>query len=148
MENTIAEIKLSYATHVKASQRVKISGSRDAYNILLQQWNQNYIEFLEEFKILLLNRSNKVLGIFDVSMGGVSGTVVDPKLIFAAALKSNACGVILAHNHPSGNLQPSQSDIDLTKKMREGGKLLEVQVLDHLILSKEGFYSFSDEGLL
>lgn len=74
--------------------------------------------------------------------------MADPKLIFAAAIKTNACGIILAHNHPSGNLQLSQADIDLTLKMKEGGKLLEIQVLDHVILTSEGYYSFADEGLL
>ncbi len=148
MENTIAEIKLSYATQVKASQRVKISGSRDAYNVLLQNWSSSYIEFIEQFKVLLLNRANKVLGIFEVSSGGCTGTVADPKLIFCSAIKANATGIIMAHNHPSGSLQPSQSDIDLTRRMKEGGKLLEVQVLDHIVLSKEGYYSFADEGLV
>jgi DNA repair protein RadC len=148
MENTIAEIKLSYSTHVKASQRVKISGSRDAYDVLLQNWHPNYIEFVEQFKVLLLNRANKVLGVFEVSSGSCTGTVADPKLIFVAALKANATGIIMAHNHPSGNLQPSQSDLDLTRRMKEGGKLLEVQVLDHIILSKDEYYSWADEGLL
>ena len=103
---------------------------------------------MEQFKVLLLNRANKVLGIFEVSSGGSTGTVADPKLIFAAAIKANACGIILAHNHPSGNLQPSQADIDLTKRMKEGGRLLEIQVLDHIIVTTEGYYSFADEGIL
>jgi DNA repair protein RadC len=103
--------------------------------------------------MLLLNRANKVLGIFEVSSGSATGTVADPKLVFAAAIKTNACGIILAHyvkahNHPSGNLQPSQADIDLTRRMKEGGKLLEIQLLDHVILTSEGYYSFADEGLL
>ena len=148
MENVIAEIQLSYKSTVKASQRPKITGSKEAYAILLQDWHKDYIEFVEQFKILLLNRANKVLGVFEVSTGGVSGTVADPKLIFAAAIKANASGIILAHNHPSGNLQPSQSDLELTRRIKEGGKVLEVQVMDHIILSKEGFYSFADEGLL
>ena len=83
-----------------------------------------------------------------MSTGGVSGTVADPKLIFAAAIKANACGIILAHNHPSGNLHPSQADIDLTKKMKEGGKLLEIQLLDHVIVTTEGYSSLADEGFI
>ena len=106
------------------------------------------IEFVEQFKAMLLNRANKVLGIFEVSSGSSTGTIADPKLIFAAAIKANACGIILAHNHPSGNLNPSQADIDLTRRMREGGKLLEVQVLDHVIITCEGYYSFADEGMI
>lgn len=78
---------------------------------------------------------------------GVSGTVADPKLIFAAAIKAPACGIILAHNHPSGNLSASQLDIELTKRMRDGGKLLEVQLLDHIIVTEDGYFSFADEGL-
>ncbi|HMK59200.1 MAG TPA: JAB domain-containing protein [Nitrososphaeraceae archaeon] len=144
----VAEIQLSYKSNVRPSLRPKISGSKDAYNVLLENWNDSKIEFVEQFKVLLLNRANKVLGIFEVSNGSATGTVADPKLIFAAAIKGNACGIILAHNHPSGNLQPSQADIDLTKKMREGGKLLEIQVLDHVIVTTEGYYSFADEGFM
>jgi DNA repair protein RadC len=144
----VAEIQLTYRTDVKPSMRPKISGSRDAYNVLLANWDDSKIEFIEQFKAMLLNRANKVLGIFEVSSGSSTGTVADPKLIFAAALKANACGIILAHNHPSGNLNPSQADIDLTRKMKEGGKLLEIQLLDHLIMTLEGYYSFADEGSL
>jgi DNA repair protein RadC len=88
------------------------------------------------------------LGIFEVSSGGITGTVADPKLIFVAALKSGACGLVLSHNHPSGNLQPSQADIELTKRIKEGGKLLDIQLLDHLIITSEGYCSFSDEGII
>jgi len=144
----VAEIQLTYRTDVKPSERPKISGSRDAFNVLLENWDKSKIEFVEQFKVMLLNRAHKVLGIFEVSRGSSTGTVADPKLIFAAAIKANACGIILAHNHPSGNLNPSQSDIDLTKRMKEGGKFLEIQVLDHVILTTEGYYSFADEGNL
>src|SRR5882672_10144706 len=144
MENTngkrlyeVAEIQLIYKSDVKASQRPKINGSKDAYNVLLENWDDSKIEFVEQFKVLLLNRANKVLGVFEVSSGSCTGTIADPKLIFVAAIKANATGIIMAHNHPSGNLHHSQSDIDLTKKMRDGGKLLEIQVLDHIILTKE-----------
>jgi len=148
MIDNIAEIKLSYSSNVKASQRIKISSSRDAYNVLLANWHKDYIEFVEQFKVLLLNRANKVLGIFEVSTGGSAGTIACPKLIFCSAIKANACGIIMAHNHPSGNLNPSQSDITYTKRMKEGGRLLEVEILDHIILSKEGYYSFADEGMI
>ncbi len=144
----VAEIQLTYKSDVKPSLRPKISGSKDAYNVLFENWDSSKIEFVEQFKVLLMNTANKVLGIFEVSTGSATGTVADPKLIFAAAIKANACGIILAHNHPSGNLQPSQADIDLTRKVKEGGKLLEIQVLDHLILTVDGHFSFADEGLL
>lgn len=144
----VAEIQLSYKTKVKPSERPKINSSKDAYNILLQTWDDNKIEFVEQFKVLLINRANRVLGIVDISTGGLTGTVADPKIIFASALKANACSLILAHNHPSGNRHPSQADIDLSRKVREGGKLLEIQVLDHIIVTIEGFTSMSDEGLM
>ncbi len=146
LQHQVAEIQLSYKSTVKASLRPKITSSKDAYEVLLQGWDKSKLEFIEQFKVLLLNRANKVLGIFEVSSGGSTGTVADPKLIFAAAIKANACGIIMTHNHPSGNLKPSQADIDLTRKMKDGGKLLEIQVLDHIILTNDGYYSFADEG--
>lgn len=97
---------------------------------------------------MLLNRANKVLGVFEVSTGSTTATVADPKIIFAAAIKANASGIIIAHNHPSGNLSPSQQDIDLTRKVKDGGKILEVQLLDHVIITTESYYSFADEGIL
>lgn len=109
-EMAVAEIELIYKSKIKASDRPKINSSRDAYDILLNSWDENKIGFVEQFKILLMNRGNKVLGVYEVSTGGVTGTVADPRLIFAAALKANACAIILAHNHPSSNLTPSNAD--------------------------------------
>ena len=84
----------------------------------------------------------------DISLGGTAGTIADPKIIFAAAIKSNACGIILLHNHPSGNLKPSQQDLDLTRKIKAGGQILDIGVMDHLIITSEGYFSFVDEGLM
>lgn len=144
----VAEIQLTYKSNVKPSARPKISTSRDAFDILKQYWDDSKIEFIEQFKVMLVNRTNKVLGIFEVSSGSSTGTIADPKLIFVAALKTNASGIIVAHNHPSGNLAPSRSDIDLTQKIKEAGRFLEIQLLDHLIVTPEGYYSFADEGVL
>jgi DNA repair protein RadC len=102
----------------------------------------------EEFKMILLNRANRVLGLFTVSQGGQAGTVADPKIIFATALKANTASIILAHNHPSGNLKPSQADISLTQKLVSAGQLLDIAVLDHLILTSEEYFSFADQGLM
>ncbi len=102
----------------------------------------------EEFWCLLLNRSNAVIKKHLISSGGVSGTVADPKLIFKAALEELASGVILVHNHPSGNLRPSQADKQLTKNMKEAGRALEISLLDHLIFAEDGYFSFADENLL
>ena len=144
----VAEIQLSYKSKVKASLRPKITSSRDCENVLRKYWDEDKIEFVEQFKVLLLNRAHKVIGLYEVSTGTTTHTVADPRLIFVAAIKANACAIILSHNHPSGNLNPSQADMDLTKKMKEAGKFLEVSVLDHIIMTSEGYYSFADEGLL
>lgn len=143
MQN-IAEIEISYSPKLKTSELLTVSSSDQAYEILSAEWKD--LRRIESFKILLLNRSNKVLGIYSVSTGGVSGTVADAKVIFQAALKANASSVILAHNHPSGNLKPSQQDIDLTKKIKAGGKVLDIAVLDHIIITESSFYSLGDEG--
>jgi len=122
-----------------------ITSSRDAYNII-----RPFMLDLahEEFWILLLNQNNKVLGKELISKGGVTGTMADPKIIFSAALRYSAASIMLTHNHPSGNLKPSQQDIELTKKMTSAGRLLDIKVLDHLIITDSGFYSFADEGVM
>ena len=147
-QHQVAEIQLTYKPKVKPSDRPRISSSKDAFEILIRNWDDSKIYFVEQFKVVLLNRANKVLGIYEASTGGISGTVADPKLIFAAALKTNASSIILSHNHPSGNLQPSQQDITLTRNLKEAGKFLELPVLDHLIVTGDGYYSFADEGLV
>lgn len=147
-QQQVAEIQLTYKPKVKPSDRPRISSSKDAYEILIKHWDDSKIYFVEQFKVVLLNRANKVLGIYEASTGGISGTVADPKLIFAAALKANASSIILSHNHPSGNLSPSQQDITLTRNLKEAGKFLELPVLDHLIVTSDRYYSFADEGLI
>ena len=97
---------------------------------------------------MLLNRANKVLGFSKISSGGTSGTLVDVKIIFQIALKSNASSIILGHNHPSGNLKPSDADIRITRTIKEAGKMMEIPLVDHLILTDENYYSFADEGMI
>src|ERR1035437_8776372 len=143
----LAEIQVSYRTKVKASERRQIKTSKDCESVFREIWSSS-MEFKEEFYIILLNRANKVLGWYKVSEGGMSGTVVDPKLVFSIALKSLASSLVLAHNHPSGNLKPSTEDIHLTKRLKEAGALLEIPVLDHLILTNDGYFSFADEGMM
>jgi DNA repair protein RadC len=144
----VSEVELIYKSKVKASQRAKITTSKDAAQLFRQVWDPNKIDFIEQFKVLLLNRSNKVLGIVDISTGGVTGTVVDCKIIFVAAIKANACNIVISHNHPSGNLKPSKPDEELTYKIKEAGKLLDVRLFDHIIVTSEGYFSFADEGLI
>ena len=144
----VQELQLIYKQKFKPSDRPKITTSEEAFRVLLTTWNLGTIGFIEEFKILLLNRANRVIGCYEVSSGGLCGTVADPRVIFAAALKACAIGLILAHNHPSGNLQPSMADIELTKKLKAGGKLLDIEVLDHIILTEDRYFSLVDQGVM
>lgn len=146
--NHVAEVKISYSSKIPASLRPKITSSDGAAEILRQSWDKGQLGYVEYFKVLLLNRANKVLGISTISQGGISGTLADPKVIFALALKTASSSLILCHSHPSGNLKPSQTDIQLTRKLVKGGKLLDIAVLDHIILTEESHYSFADSGLL
>ena len=143
----VAEIKVTYQPKIKKEERYIVTSSQDAYLVFVQQIiDYETIDYTEVFWILLLNRANEVIGYKEVSKGGISGTVVDARVIFGVAVKCNACSLILCHNHPSGNKQPSQTDIDLTKKLVEGGKQLDIIVLDHLIVTREGYFSMADEG--
>jgi DNA repair protein RadC len=143
-----AEIEISYRPTFKASERPKIDSSYKAFNVLCSNWSEDKIEFLEEFKIILLNRANHVLGIANISQGGLAGTYVDPKIVFSIALKANSSGIILSHNRPSGQCLPSQADVELTRRMVQIGALLELPVLDHIIISPDHYYSFKDEELI
>ncbi len=130
---------------IEGNEKPKIAGSRDAYEIL----KADLLDIShEEFWIVLLNRANRVIRKSQISQGGVAGTVADPKIIFKLALEELASGIILAHNHPSGNLTASQADLDLTKKLKDAGKLLDIQVLDHIIVAGQRYFSFADEGLI
>ena len=126
-------------------KRKQIVTSKDAVDIFQPLLGDNTHE---EFWILFLNRANFVTGKNRVSSGGMTGTVVDPKMIFSAALDAKAVSIILCHNHPSGNVKPSQQDIDLTKKIAAAGKLMEISVLDHVIVAQSAFFSFADEGMM
>jgi DNA repair protein RadC len=144
--NELAEIQVYYST--QNTQKEKINSVQTAYEFLLKSWNLGTLELQEEFKVLLLNRANNALGIYSLSKGGISGTIVDVRLLFAVALKCNASGVIICHNHPSGNTTPSEADITLTKKIKKCSELFDITLIDHLIITKSTFYSFSTEGLL
>jgi DNA repair protein RadC len=146
--NKVAEVKLTYRSKVKPSDRPQVTSSSDSYQLLKETWDTGKLEFVEQFKVLLLNRANRVLGLYELSTGGVAGTVADPKLVFVAALKACASAIILCHNHPSGNTRPSTADLQLTKKMKQAGEVLDIAVLDHIILTSESYYSLADEGLL
>ncbi len=130
---------------VPSLQKSQVTTSIDAYEVIASQFKDlNH----EEFWIVLMNRANRVTSKHLISKGGQSGTIADPKIIFNIALENHAASIILAHNHPSGNLKPSQSDLQLTKKLWSAGQFLDIPVLDHLIITDHGFLSFADEGII
>lgn len=143
--NQVAEIGIYY----KSTPKVKpvIKSTDDAFKLLIDNWSENLIELQEEFNVILLNNSNEFLGIFPMSKGGITACVIDVRLIFACALKANATNIIVAHNHPSGKLIPSSNDIDITQKIKSAGKILDISLIDHIIISAKGYYSFMEEGL-
>ena len=133
--NLVSEVELIYKNPVKPSLRPKVSDAKDAYKLFIENWDLGKIELQEHFKIMLLNR-------------GMHGTVVDKKLLFTTALKANACKIILAHNHPSGSFQPSSADIEITKAIVAAGKLLDIKVDDHFIITRDEYFSFADNGYI
>jgi len=145
----VAEVELRYRTNVHPDNRAQTKSSQDAYRILFDSWNKNTIEHIEEFKLLLLNRANRVLGMVALSKGTTSGSIVDIKVILQYAIKANASSIIVAHNHPSGNPEPSEADKKITNRIKQACELMEISLLDHLIiLPIENYYSFSDDGLI
>jgi DNA repair protein RadC len=143
---TLSEIHVSYKPGLISSKI--ITNSQDAFNILETLFPQETICLQEQFVVLYLNRANKVIGSYQLSKGGITGTIADVRLILSVALKTLATGLILAHNHPSGNLKPSEADIQLTQKVKDAAKLMDIEVLDHMILSSNGYFSFTDDGII
>lgn len=140
-----AALELARRKRDKSRDKLSIRNSKDCFDLL----RPHYEDLLhEEFHIILLNRANKVIGLKQISKGGISGTVADGKVIFKKALELQASAIILSHNHPSGQLKPSQADLQLTKKINEFGKMIDIQILDHLILTDNNYLSFADEGLM
>ncbi|HOW26242.1 MAG TPA: DNA repair protein RadC [Bacteroidales bacterium] len=126
-------------------QRKKIQSSRDVFELFQVELAEKRYE---GFWLLLLDRANKIVGQEKISEGGTAGTVADPKRIFKVAIDRFASSIILCHNHPSGNVEPSQADITLTKKMIHAGSLLDIQILDHIIIGEENYFSFADENMM
>ncbi|MBL7739294.1 MAG: JAB domain-containing protein [Chitinophagaceae bacterium] len=150
MENllTISEITVQYRP--KKATRPKITTSYEAMTIARQFFPADTIELQERFVVMYLNRANRVIGIYPVSVGGITGTVADIRLVLAVALKCAATSIIMAHNHPSGKLTPSRTDMELTRRIKEAASYMDVKVIDHLILSPEtgDYYSFGDEDCI
>ena len=146
MYNNVSEIQVSYKPENTID--FKIESSKETFSLVLNDWGQNTLQMQEEVKVLLLNRSNKVLGIYNLAKGGLTSCVVDVRLILSVALKCLATGIILVHNHPSGNLKPSKDDLKITEQLKLSCELLNIQFLDHLIITKNDYFSFADEGML
>lgn len=142
------EISLRYKNEIKLESLHLIRSSKDCSEVLRACYNADTMLWREEFILLCLNRANKVIGFYKVSSGGISGTVADPKVIFTIVLNSGASGFVISHNHPSGNLKPSEADIKLTKQIVQGANLLSLSCLDHIIITNESHFSFADEGLI
>jgi DNA repair protein RadC len=146
MDYTVGEVELTYKS--TSTSRSKIYSSEDAYKYLLPTYKKGTICYKEYFKVLFLNQSNQVLGYILISEGGITDTTVDVRVILQAALLTNSVAIILAHNHPSGSMKPSRQDIEITKQVKDAARLMRITVIDHLILTDEGYYSFADEGQL
>lgn len=144
----VSEIELIYRHKLKPEDRLKIYDASTAYNVFMTVWDMNKIDLVEQCYLMLLDRNKACMGISNISTGGVTSCIVDPKIVFGIALKTRATEIILAHNHPSGNLEPSQADRRLTHQLQEGGKLLDISVLDHLIVTPNDFNSFANMGYI
>lgn len=142
------EISIKYKGAKKSELR-KISTSADIYAILKEMFNSDTIDWSEQMILICLNQAHKVLGYYRISTGGLTGTVCDPKMVFTIALNcAGTTSIILSHNHPSGNLRPSGADETITQKIKNAGQMLDIKLLDHVIYTDEGYYSFCDEGLI
>lgn len=144
----LAEIEVKYKTKVNPADRLQITKAEDTFEVLKQVFNPDKIEYREEFIVLFLNRANKILGWAKISEGGTAGTFVDIKIILQLALNANASGIIISHNHPSGNLMPSEIDKTITRKIKQACEILDINLLDHIIVTENTFFSFANEGLM
>ncbi len=149
MGTQVNEISIRYKERIPAPFWKQITSSKDAAELLFQMWNKDTIAVHESFKIVLLNNSNKVKGIYQISQGGITTTLVDLRILFAVVLKTLSVGILLAHNHPSGKLEASGADKAITKKVKLAAQLFDVKVIDHIIMAPNGdYFSFADQGML
>lgn len=146
-EYKIPQIRLAYVSDYSV-EHPKVLRSKDIADFIRSTYEEGELDYREYFKVVYLNRASKILGFHTVSEGGTAATIVDMKMIFTGALLANAHSIVLCHNHPSGSLMPSQADDSLTKKAKMAGDMLDIKVLDHVIITTEGFYSYNDEGRL
>ena len=146
VESKVCEVAVTYRNKTKASERPQIVSSKDAYNYLSKVYDENTVELREYFKVVLLNQSNKVLGYYDLSFGGIDGTYCDIRHVMQIAILTNATSIMLSHNHPSGNPTPSVNDRRITTKIKQACDILNIRLIDHIIVTRESYYSFTDKG--
>lgn len=146
-KNMVCEVGLKTYEKSTTIPRAKIGSSDDAQKYFRQIWSEDLL-VMECFYILFLNKANNVIKYHMLSKGGTTGTVVDIKILVKLSLDVLAQGIILCHNHPTGSLNPGETDKKITEKIKDSLKLLDIQLLDHIILTSKGYYSFCDEGLM
>ena len=144
----LAEIRAVYKSRTKVSGRTNVRQPADVVEYLRAIWNPGTLELLEEVLVVCLNGNHQAIGWVKVASGGFNAAKIDPRLVFAVALQTASTAIILAHNHPSGNLQPSAEDQAITRRLKEAGDILCIHVLDHVILTRDGYYSFEEAGLM
>ena len=142
----VSEVKLTYESNNTRKKKLKVKSSENIFELMVRNWEQ--IEYRESFKILLLDISNQVLGINTVSIGGISKSIVDIKMILQGALLANASAIVAVHNHPSGNVRPSSVDDTITLRIKQATEIMDISLLDHLIITKDEYYSYADEDKL
>lgn len=149
MKTQVNEIKVSYKERITSPFWPKIKSSKDVAEMLIETWDNDTIALHESFKVILLNNNNKVKGIYQLSKGGITGTAVDLRILFAVVLKTLSVAIILTHNHPSGTLKASDADKQITQKIKTAAELFDIKLLDHILIVPSGeYYSFADEGIL
>ena len=148
MRSSLSEIQITYKNHTPTDKRVSVRSSEDAFRAFIGCYDKDQLEYKESMWCMYLNRQNQILGMVEHSKGGCSGTIMDLKQILAIACTANASAIILSHNHPSGNLRPSAAHIEITKKMKTVCALMDLECLDHLIVTEQSFTSLADEGLI
>jgi DNA repair protein RadC len=147
--NNISEITVSYSPSIAQKDMPLLNNSISTHELLQKLFPQELINLQEHFIVVYLNKSNRIIGCYRHTTGGITGTVADIRIILAVALKCAATGIIPTHNHPSGNVKPSGADIELTRKIRDAAILMDIRLLDHVIISGWGeYFSFADEGIL
>ena len=146
VKNFVSEISVSYSRTYK--RKIKITDAISAEKTLRKMWDVKLLNIQEQFCVLFLNNANEVVGFRCLSTGTLTATIIDLKILFALACKSLSTGIIIAHNHPSGKLKPSKADLDLTNKIKQAGELLDVNLLDHIILTQNSYTSLANENYI